>query len=479
MNPRVAILTNAGDRHRLQTERQMRKRSKWILTGIGVIVIALGTMYAVALARSTARLREVYAALEKDGRPTKVADVTEEKIPDEQNAAVLYAKAVSMLKTQPAREKNLLKHLGTLSGAPFKKTDRPEKLAEQKQDTAELKQLMSQDVVDQAIATVEQGTQRPACQFAGDYDIDISLSLPIMEDLRDLIRVVGTKVYLETEAGHSQKAWDMIPMMLRFADGPRHVPGADNQFGRMGMINYSCGTIRRLCETAPPDEELYRQIEELLTGLDDTQPLIHAVDAERLLLGERLFNLPDDQLFEALRKDRWSNKLAEPGLAYRLKFRFLTFRPRFIADHASYLQTMRLHTRMLQGPYVSRDSPEFKEIERLRNRHFVTQDLGPFVWGIHWIYCRTAASVRVTRAGLALLRYRQTHGAWPPTLDALRLKDLSDPFIQQALHYRAEGEGFVVYSVDEDLKDNGGIPEPLERRGGRDIVWRFPEPKAN
>ncbi|MBN1506461.1 MAG: hypothetical protein JW955_06425 [Sedimentisphaerales bacterium] len=454
----------------------MRKRSKWMLTGIGIVVVALGTMYGVALSRATARLREAYAALEKDGRPMRLADVTPEKVPDEQNAALLYAKAASMLKTQPAPDKNLLKDLGKLSGAPFRKTDRPEKLAEQEQDVAKLKQLMSQDIVDQAIATVEQGTQRPACQFADDYDINVSLSLPIMEDMRDLIRVLGTKLYLETEAGHVQKAWDLIPTLLRFADAPRNVPGGDNHLARMAMIGYSCATIRRLCETAPPDEEDYKRIEGLLTSLDDAEPLIRAIDAERLLLGERLFSLPDDELFEALRRERWSDKLAEPGPAYRLKFRFLTFKPRFIADHASYLQMMRLLVRTLQGPFVSRDSPEYKQIDGLFKGHFVTQNVAPFVWGVHWIHCRTAASVRITLAGLALLRYKQGHGAWPSTLDALDLKGLTDPFTQQSLLYRPEGKGFIVYSVDDDRKDNGGITEPLERRGGRDIVWRFPEP---
>jgi len=479
VNPRVAILTNAGDRHRLQTERQMRKRSKWILTGIGVIVIALGTMYAVALARSTARLREVYAALEKDGRPMNAADVIPAKVPDEQNAAVLYTKAASMLKTQPARDNNLLKDLGTLAGAPFTKTDRPDKLAKQKEDVAELKRLMAQDVVTQAISLIEQGTQRPACQFEHDYERVIPSSPPATEDLRNLIRVVGTKAYLEAEAGRAQKAWDMIPAMLRFADAQRNEPGAFSHYIRGAMINYSCGTIRRLCEMAPPSDETYRQIEGLLASFDDVKPWIHAVDAERLLRGERLFDLPEDELFEELRKNPWGGEDAQPGPGYRLIFRLVTFKPRFVADHAAYLQLMRKHTLLLQGPYVPRESQDYKEIERLLRRNYVTDRFAPSVWGVQWIYCRGLAFLRITRAGLAAVQYKQAHGTWASSLDALGLKDLTDPYIQQPLHYRAEGEGFIVYSVNEDQQDNGGISEPLERRGNHDTVWRFPEPKAN
>jgi hypothetical protein len=457
----------------------MRRRTKRILAGIGIIVAALGTMYAAALTRSTARLREAYATLERDGRPMNAADVTPKKVSNEQNAAVLYRKAAAMLKSQPAGGKDLLKQIATLAGAPFKETDDPEKLARQKQEVAELKQLMGQDAVSQAISVVEQGTHRPACQFFdGNADHGLSLEAPGMEDLRDLIHVMGTKVHFEAEAGRPQKAWDMIPILLRFADGPRNEPSVTSQFARTGMINYSCGTIQTLCETAPPDDENYRQIEGLLAGMDDVGPLVRAVDAERLLLGEWLFNLPDDELFEMLRKNPWGMEDTQPGLAYRLTFRFVTFRPRFIADHAAYLQIMGKSTQLLQSPYVPRESQEYKEIERLIGHNFVSDRLAPMVWGIQWFHCRTAAAVRMTLAGLAVLRYKQARGTWPPSLDALDLKNVTDPFSGQPLHYRAKDDGFLVYSVGDDQKDDGGIAEPVERRGSRDMVWRFPEPKA-
>jgi len=457
----------------------MRRRSKRILAGIGIIIIGLGTLYAVALARSTAKLREAYAALEKDGRPMNAADVTPAKVPDEQNATILYKSAAAMLKAQVTQEGNLLKRLGELSSAPFKKSDDPDKLARYKQEVAELERLMAQDVVVQAISTIEQGTQRPACQFFnGNANHGLSLEAPGMEDLRDLIRVVGTKVHFEAKVGRHQKAWDMIPTLLRFADGPRNEPSVGSQFTRTAMINYSCGTIQTLCETAPPDNEDYSKIDGLLAGMDSVEPLVRAIDAERLLLGEWLFNLPDDELFEMLRKNPWGMKDTEPGLPYRLTFRFATFRPRFIADHAAYLQIMSKSTRLLQSPYVPRESQEYKEIERLTGHNFVSDKLAPMVWGIQWFYCRTTAAVRMTRAGLALLQYRQAHGAWPQSLDALDLKKVIDPFSQQPLRYRAEGEGFLVYSVGEDQKDDGGIAEPLERRGSRDMIWRFPEAKT-
>jgi hypothetical protein len=101
------------------------------------------------------------------------------------------------------------------------------------------------------------------------------------------------------------------------------------------------------------------------------------------------------------------------------------------------------------------------------------------------MHCRMTADVQITRAGLGLLRYRQAHGALPPTLEVLGLEGLLDPYTGKPLLYRTEGEGFVIYSVDEDLKDNGGTLKPEKQDSDPrrrkplegDRLWRFPSPE--
>jgi hypothetical protein len=84
------------------------------------------------------------------------------------------------------------------------------------------------------------------------------------------------------------------------------------------------------------------------------------------------------------------------------------------------------------------------------------------------------ARVNMTRAHLGLLRYRQTHGEFPPTLDALELERLTDPYDGKPLRYRLEGQGFIVYSVDDDMKDNGGAVRQSGQQTDYDAVWQFP-----
>ncbi len=128
----------------------MRKRTVIILKGIAVIVVILGLIYAIAVAVSSAKLRRVYADLEKAGRPMKAADIIPPKVPDTENAALLYERAGLLLKAQPAPNGNLLEYAGGGSKTFVKESLSPEKLAE-------LQPLIEQD----AVAIVTGGQQRP------------------------------------------------------------------------------------------------------------------------------------------------------------------------------------------------------------------------------------------------------------------------------------------------------------------------------
>jgi hypothetical protein len=65
---------------------------------------------------------------------------------------------------------------------------------------------------------------------------------------------------------------------------------------------------------------------------------------------------------------------------------------------------------------------------------------------------RFIASLRATRAGLAVESYRSEHGQLPDNPPY----DLADPFDGQPIRYKKLAKGYVVYSVGEDTKDDGG-----------------------
>lgn len=440
----------------------MRKRTTRILTGVAIVIVLLGIVYAVAVAVTAARLRRAYAALEQAGRPTQTAQVIPPDVPDPENAALLYESAVLLLKAQPAPEKNLLEYLGNLAGTSSEKPFDPN-------EQAELESLLRQNVIGQALSIVEQGTQRPSCRFKNDYAAGISMSLDHLAKQRALARILGAKALLQAKDGQTDETWDTVLAQLRLADALRQEPVIVSQLVRSAQIELACTTIQGLCESAPPTEQSSRILQDLLGQYDDLTPLVRAVDGERLLFGEHTFGLPKNKLRMVLGDIQDEGYI--PGIISRLMFLGISFKPLFLADHATYLRAMQDYAERFAQPYDPNDIETMgKEPSEY---HVLTRVLLPNMGRVKEVYLRRIAQVRVTRAGLALLHYRATHGGFPDTLGALDPGSVRDPFSQARLLYRRQGTGFDLYSIGPDQKDNDGAAKQPRQETDYDIAWHF------
>ncbi|NLZ06593.1 MAG: hypothetical protein GXY19_15620 [Phycisphaerae bacterium] len=439
----------------------MRRRTVRILTGVVIVVVVLGIIYAVAVAVSAAKLRRAYAALEKAGRPTQVAQVIPPNVPDANNAALLYQSAALLLKAQPAPEKDLLAYLGNLAGRSSEKLLDPE-------EQAELESLLRQDVIGQALSMLTQGAQRPSCRFDNDYSAGISMPLSHLAEQRTLARILGAKALLQAKDGQADEAWDTALIQLKFANALRIEPIIVSQLVRGAQIDLACTTIQRLCETLVPSEQRLRDLQDLLGGYDDIAPLIMAADGERLLFGEHTFRLPRKELRDTLDEDDM------PDIISRLLFLRVSFKPLFLADHAAYLRLMQDCTSRFSEPYDPNEAGAFDgELFETHKRHVLTRTLLPALGRVKEVYLRRIAQVRVTKTGLTLLQHRDARGGFPETLGTLRPEGIRDPFSQNLLVYKAQDTGFILYSVGPDQRDNGGLDGPTRKKADYDIVWRF------
>lgn len=86
---------------------------------------------------------------------------------------------------------------------------------------------------------------------------------------------------------------------------------------------------------------------------------------------------------------------------------------------------------------------------------------------------RAIAQGEAIRILIRLGSFHSEHAAYPDTLEALQSASNEslpeDPFSGKPFAYRAQGNGFLLYSVGEDRNDDGG--KPAEKRGPGDIVW--------
>jgi len=466
----------------------MRKRTVKILKIIAIVLVVLSLIYAIAVGVSGAKLRRAYADLKKDGRPMKQTDVIPPEVPDTENAALLYESAILLLKAQPAPDGNLLEYLGEgrqavndmeMSAAPegnlleylgglsdkfIKESIEPDKLAE-------LQKLIDQDVVTRALSVLEQGTRRRSCRFDHDYNAGFKMLMPHLSGLRDIIRILGAKSCLQAEAGQPDAAWNLAQIQLKFADALRNEPILISLLVRFASIRTSCETIHKICEVATPNAEQYRSLESLLSDYEDHTPLVLALDGERLLGGEWAFNL----LRNGSAGDLSATINQESGLGEVLLRLYSAFKPLSLADQAAYMRIMDEYTRFVQQPYSYNESNAMnRKAEQMQSRlHIMTSMLVPAIGRVNERYWETIAQMRITRAGLALLQERMAQGAFPETLEELKIENLDDPFSNEPLAYKPQEQGFILYSIGPDQKDNGGSPKEKKQKTDWDIVWSY------
>ena len=81
---------------------------------------------------------------------------------------------------------------------------------------------------------------------------------------------------------------------------------------------------------------------------------------------------------------------------------------------------------------------------------------------INKVTYRHKAQVDALIATIAIIRFKQSGGNYPESLDSLvsagYLKDLPmDPWSDKPLVYKKGDDGFMLYSVGDNFKDDGGI----------------------
>jgi hypothetical protein len=140
------------------------------------------------------------------------------------------------------------------------------------------------------------------------------------------------------------------------------------------------------------------------------------------------------------------------------------------ADEIIYLDIMDGYIKTAQLPVHQRLKAAKAIDARLESTsqiHILLHAIMPALARVNTIDLRNIAQLRTARIALAIERYRLAAGSLPDTLADLVPAYLdavpTDPFDGNELRYKRLEPGFVVYSIGEDLSDEGGKEKPPRR----------------
>ena len=369
------------------------------------------------------------------------AELVPEPVPDEENAALLYKKAFAI-------------HVGETDD---KDVDILCRLSEggavTPEERAKLQAYLDQNR--EALALLHEAVKRPRCNFGLDYAQGHAMELPHVSPL-----ILSARL-LEVEAALAgkERGSDIARASLRLSEAVADEPVLISQLLRTVLHGISADIGQQ--------EFAGDLAAERLQSLMGLSPDRVREGYEKVLLFE---------LYAGVKYVTEGGNLKDvgiDGLSVRRPDDPLTTH-----DLEYYAQTLSEYAALAGRPYY-----EVREdLERLRLHRVdaspwyaeLTRALLPAAGRALERQAMTEAYLGTTQLAAALRTYRDAHGDYPPTLDAVReiLPQMPlDPFTGKAYFYRREGAGFVVYTADPSGVDTGGSTAP---GAPPSIVFRSP-----
>jgi len=347
-----------------------------------------------------------------------------------------------------------------------------------------------------ALAIWKKGTTKPNAQYIPYREMSLmSDILEISSELRDLARLVN----FQTMKLHHEKKYaeihDWNRALFRFS---RHV-GQNGSFTER-TTGYSFlwmaeDSIQKWMTYPEVDVTMLKKaLSEIETDYDMTSSISRTMKAEYVICEQSLRIIESPNEFESGNTlENFGFKwfyyfMGEPELSRRiLKHCYTNWYTQI--EKPRYLQTERISgdTSLFQLD-VKRKKETLLPPDTINSAISSSQLGGAFVSSnLLWEYFFLKEQTRYHCLRIAIVAeiYKREHGSYPEKLEALKepLGEIPfDPFYSSSrrdLQYRRENDGFIVWSVGEDERDELGAvdKERLNRFVGDDIGIRIPKNK--
>ena len=430
------------------------------------------------------------ARIKAAGEPVTLAEVVPKPVPDEQNAAVLYQKVFNVsfeggprpAQEEPARdtprrgfndmpewyEKALVDYFKGKQGSV----------------EAQVRQVFEDPVVRKRLEILRRASERPYCVFPINWQDGWDALLPHLATFRQATRYVTGKMLITAADGDVDGALAWGRVGLRMSEHAAQEPTLVGQLVGTAMRTIVLVGAERMLSDATPSMAAAAETERHVAGLDASAGYVRAMQAERGL-GRWAFT-------EGVRRGArgiWAviGDGPSPGDGARVPLWVRLYvgplgAPVRSFDELQYLAYMREVLEISRKPFR-----EVGDTLDLAARQFVlpiyrpdplTRVLCPAFGRMLLKRDLAIAQLDISRLALALKAYKHRNGVYPQKLVAVQ--DLvsgevpRDVFSGELLHYESRGEGFILYSVGQNLKDDGGLKPNDEKNIGwadGDVVW--------
>ncbi|MGD0649801.1 MAG: hypothetical protein ABSA97_01430 [Verrucomicrobiia bacterium] len=447
-----------------QPQQIPAKRRRWPRR-ILVVILVLAALYAAYRYTLHRMVEAKLDEIRKQGYPVTLTELDKwyPQPPPGENAADVYENAFSRYAKWDYEKLRVLPVVGDV-----RRPKRGEPLPSQLRETAATYLAESEP----ALRLLHAGVARKRCRYPVSFSEGVETPLPHLNEVRQGARLLSLEATLHAAGGEAQSAASSISAAVALARSLTDEPGLVDQLVRVAVLRIDASCLEDILNrTAFADAQL-RELDAALGESETTNGLARALGSE-IVIHVDLFHRPvKRQLTSMLPPPPPDGFMNSVGFLIPAWYR----RPQFYFLKASGLMEIDLlhHLRIMEGYLHAAQLPL---PERLAAAKFVdseTRKLPKFCVMSNWLCgygsgsmsafvakdLAAIASLRCCRTSFALERHRLASGNPPDRFDELVPTYLAavptDPFDGQLLRYKKLENGYVVYSVAEDGKDDGG-----------------------
>jgi hypothetical protein len=434
------------------------------------LLLVLGCAFAIFRLSLRSKLNARIAAIRAAGHPVTWAELDRwYAIPDgADNAADAIMNALSYCQQW---EHQALEPLPFVGHAELPSRTQP--LA------AETMSLMSEylddnrkalDKLHEAVADVKY------CRYPVDFNAGIEIQMVQMSHLSDLrrgARLLQLEAISRAEKDEAELAVRSVISVLRLGNSLANEPSLGSYYNQRACRQFAVLGLERIVNRTDLTNEQLTRLSEALADAEELTELLPGLIGERCV-GLAGFRMSTAQLRATGLFDGDRN---ESQLSIHLS----------VATFALRKYAGRVDKNAILFLDAANDCIEALRLP-LERRHAVADDIEKRLgsasrndlllnFALHLprvlVEFDAFARLRTARAALAVQRYRLAAGELPDTLADLVPAYLdtvpTDPFDGNELRYEKLGPGFVVYSIGDDLRDDGG----MERLPGSKTAGQF------
>lgn len=470
-------------------KRRLLKIGKWLLILLLVSAVVNGVLTVLTGNRYAAAVEKIRAS----GDPVSILELAGPTVPRDDNAALVYKDVFDKIDA-----KSNARAMDVIGCVPVKEeTDRiwDPKCKIEPPDGSSAKAFRSPtfwadaqlavDRLSDLRPSIEAAAAKPACQWTVRWEEGFNALLPHYPHIRAVCRLLAAEAILAARSGRQDEALKKVALMFRIGEQTCDDPILIAVIVKCSICKAANNTLLAVMKYKPLTPDQTAAFNAILEKTDYGREYARSLKSERALTMwgfDCIMSGGLTDLLQAIGADRIPNRFESKALAYLAK-------PLLYSDGRIALDHISRQIAIGEQPY--RTKAQLRLDQSLRKVPWyavLTRSCMPQFAQVRARIDEARTQTALTQVVIAAQQYRAKIGSYPVSLEELRAKTQWampwDPFSGKDFIYRQSGNGFIVYSIGRNLKDDGGTPArdtirrssagiPIEETHKGDIVLHW------